>query len=443
MNVEPFESYPDDPVFNIRAVAQQTDVDPATLRAWERRYNIPKPKRDVQGHRLYSERDIMILRWLKQQVDASVRIKQAVDLLYHQLPQELDSYPRAMLAYASINTGYFEDFFDEFTTDIEQFNYTHAQRILTQALGMYPVEDVCVKLLLPVLKWVGDAWEEGTLSLQQEHFASNLIRERLLAMLSAAAAPTRTGRIVIGCAAHEWHEIPVLMLSLFMRRRGWEVIYLGQNIGLSGFHETLNELQPEVVTLSATQISSLRHIKEAAYIVDKATHNRCVFTYSGRLFTLLPQLIERIPGVYLGNDLFAATDTLEKMLTERKRPDPFIEPPRSARTQAALAALHQFRSHVQEAANALMLRFTVNGQSAEAPRIIYDVIETLVMALEDDDPAILDEVQRWTLLALPGQGVTAAQIAEFTTAFQQIINQHLPSKEAQLINEFVDRLQPE
>ncbi|MBZ0308674.1 MAG: cobalamin-dependent protein [Anaerolineae bacterium] len=443
---EPFDNYPDDPVFNIRAVSQQTDIDPATLRAWERRYEIPKPKRGIQGHRLYSERDVMILRWLKQQVDASVRIKQAVELLYHQLPQQLDSYPRVMtshMAGSATHSAYFEDLFGEFTADIEQFDYSHAQRILTHALGIYPIEEVCIKLLLPILKWVGESWEQGTLTLQQEHFASNLIRERLLAILAAAVFPTRTGRLVIGCAAQDWHEIPVLMLSLFMRRRGWEVIYLGQNIGLEGFHETLTDLQPDVVTLSAMQISNLRYIKDAAYIVEQATQKRGIFTYAGRLFSLLPQLIGRIPGIYLGENLIQAADTLERLLTERKRLDPFVEPERSPRTQSALAALHQQRPFIENAANGLMMQHTTNGQMVEVPRVVHDIIEVIVMALEYEDYEILDEMRKWTLLVLPGHGVFPEKIADFVASLQDIMSQHLPAREARIVNDFVGHLKPE
>ena len=75
---EPFADIPDEPLLNIKAVSQATGVEPVTLRAWERRYGVPEPARSDQGYRLYSERDVAILRWLKAKVDAGVKIKQAV-----------------------------------------------------------------------------------------------------------------------------------------------------------------------------------------------------------------------------------------------------------------------------------------------------------------------------------------------------------------------------
>jgi DNA-binding transcriptional MerR regulator len=71
----------DEPIYNVRAVAQQTGLSAATLRAWERRYGFPAPQRTASGYRLYSSRDIRLLRWLKGQLERGLSISQAVALL--------------------------------------------------------------------------------------------------------------------------------------------------------------------------------------------------------------------------------------------------------------------------------------------------------------------------------------------------------------------------
>ena len=69
------------PVFNTKAVARETGVPPDTFRAWERRYGIPCPQRTPGGHRLYSERDIAIIRWLRDRTAEGVNISHAIMLL--------------------------------------------------------------------------------------------------------------------------------------------------------------------------------------------------------------------------------------------------------------------------------------------------------------------------------------------------------------------------
>src|SRR5947208_8760878 len=81
------EHYSNVPLFNTKAVVQQTGITAPTLRAWERRYMILSPERAQNDYRLYSERDIAIIRWLKECVDAGMAISQAIALFRH-LEQE-------------------------------------------------------------------------------------------------------------------------------------------------------------------------------------------------------------------------------------------------------------------------------------------------------------------------------------------------------------------
>ncbi|MBX5450158.1 MAG: MerR family transcriptional regulator, partial [Thermogemmatispora sp.] len=77
------ERYSDSPLFNTKAVVQQTGVPAPTLRAWESRYAILSPERASNAYRLYSERDIALIRWLKERVDSGMAISQAVALWRH------------------------------------------------------------------------------------------------------------------------------------------------------------------------------------------------------------------------------------------------------------------------------------------------------------------------------------------------------------------------
>ena len=71
------------PIYNIKAVTEATGLPAATLRAWERRYGALSPGRTQSGYRLYSARDIAVLRWLKARIDEGVSISQAITLLNH------------------------------------------------------------------------------------------------------------------------------------------------------------------------------------------------------------------------------------------------------------------------------------------------------------------------------------------------------------------------
>src|SRR5690242_5620858 len=74
-------SISDTPRYNIKAVVQQTQVNISTLRAWEQRYGVPHPQRSGHGHRLYSQRDIAIITWLRQCTESGLAISQAIAML--------------------------------------------------------------------------------------------------------------------------------------------------------------------------------------------------------------------------------------------------------------------------------------------------------------------------------------------------------------------------
>src|SRR5512145_1174419 len=74
----------EEPLYNIGVVTRMTGISMATLRAWERRYDFPEAKRTLGGHRLYSEKDVLRLRWVKKRIDEGMQTAQAINALKHQ-----------------------------------------------------------------------------------------------------------------------------------------------------------------------------------------------------------------------------------------------------------------------------------------------------------------------------------------------------------------------
>ena len=68
------------PIYNLKAVVRQTGLKPDTLRAWERRYGLPSPQRTESGHRLYSQHDVEVIKWLTERQNEGLSIGRAIDL---------------------------------------------------------------------------------------------------------------------------------------------------------------------------------------------------------------------------------------------------------------------------------------------------------------------------------------------------------------------------
>ncbi len=295
------------PTYNTAAVEQQTGLRPATFRAWERRYGFPKPRRLAGNQRLYSDRDISAIKWLQRRTDEGLAIRHAIRLLQDRLSAAPSPIMQPTLGRPP----------QALARDLEhaltQFESLRADAILTEAFALYPIEVVCLSVMQPVLVEMGERWHRGELSVAAEHFATSFVRRKLFALFNAYETGRGRRLIFTACAPSEWHEVGILMVSLFLVRRGFRVDYLGANLAVEGLAETLRRQQPDVLCLSTTSEESAERIEELAEVVESLPSPRPVLTYGG-LAVANPARRAQVPGLYLGPDAASAVETIEHLV---------------------------------------------------------------------------------------------------------------------------------
>ncbi len=265
------------PTFNLKVVLKETGIAADTLRAWERRYGLPMPERTPGGHRLYSQHDIEIVKWLMAKQSEGLSISHAVDLWNELSASGQDPLPAPIeqtISIPSANLGAVRQAWLEACLD---FNESAAEQVLNQAFALYPFETVCVEVLQHGLHEIGEMWYHAKSTVQQEHFTSALAQRRLDALIAAAAPPTRPQTILIGCTVNEQHTFTPLLFTLLLRRRGLKVVYLGANVPIQRFNETLQTIKPNLIILSAQQLQTANGLRETAeqLQVSKTAHRLC------------------------------------------------------------------------------------------------------------------------------------------------------------------------
>ncbi len=313
------------PTYNIKVVLNKTGIAADTLRAWERRYGLPIPQRTQGGHRLYSEYDIETIKWLMDRQNEGLSISRAVDMWNEKIASGSD--PLAGAASASLVSplavpptapdSTLATLRAEWVEACSNFDEVSAEQTLNQAFSLFPIEAVCTELIQQGMSEIGSLWYENKLSVQQEHFASSLAMRRLDALLSAAPAPTRKETILVGCPADEWHTFTPLLISLFLRRRGYRVIYLGANVPADHFVETVKDTKADLVLLVAQQLVSAATLQGTA---NALVNKNIPVAFGGRIFNLRPNLKDYIPGYFLGNDIGSAIGEIERVLKSNTLP---------------------------------------------------------------------------------------------------------------------------
>ncbi|WP_409301426.1 MerR family transcriptional regulator [Peribacillus sp. SCS-155] len=243
--------------YNIKAVSKLLGIQPGTLRAWERRYQIIAPVRNESGHRLYTEDHVKTLKWLTNKINQGFTISQAVNLLEsssnHQNEDEINTDiegdQTAQLAAAILES-------------LLQFNETKAHMLLNQAFSFYTIEKAVTDIVGSILVQIGHLWESGKITSAHEHFATSILRARISFIMHTIPANNLLPKAVAVCAPGEWHELGLIIFTIFLRRKGMEVIYLGPSIAEEDVHVVIDTVKPGFVFFSCTLRESLGRVSE-------------------------------------------------------------------------------------------------------------------------------------------------------------------------------------
>ncbi|BAJ63383.1 MULTISPECIES: MerR family transcriptional regulator [Anaerolinea] len=308
---------PDTPQYTIKVVAIQTGIRPVTLRAWERRHEVLNPQRADNHYRLYSERDVAILRWLKSRVDAGISISTAVAELRSMMAQGLMpevspvSPQKAKPQPTHTKEEYIKFLYQAFLAHDEIRSY----ETFKQAAEEYDLIPLFTEILVPVLTQIGEDWYLGKITIATEHFASNFLRGRLLDLFQTYPIRKNSSYVLIGCAPFEQHELGSLMLATLLRAHGYRVEYLGPDVPIDDLVDFASYEHPAMIILSASSSASAIELKNTQQKLAKLRRPP-LFGYGGRGFDNHPEIRQKVAGIYLGNTLEKALEKVNELLGE-------------------------------------------------------------------------------------------------------------------------------
>ncbi len=237
-------------VLRIGELSRRVGVSEHVLRAWQTRYGLLSPARSTGGFRLYSEDDENRVRRMQAHLADGLAAAQAASAaiaedrpgsISDRSQSVIDAAPHADLAELATSLRQRLDEMDE----------PAAQAVLDRLFTDFTVETVLRDVLMPYLHELGARWEEGAISVAQEHFASHVIRGRLTG-LARGWGNGRGPQALLACPPDESHDLALLVFGIVLNRRGWRVRYLGANTPLQDMIQVTAQTHPSLVVLAAT-----------------------------------------------------------------------------------------------------------------------------------------------------------------------------------------------
>ena len=215
--------------------SRRVDVSPERLRAWERRYELLQPVRTGGGFRLYTDDDAERVARMKRALAEGFSAAEAA---------------RRALATEGSRERVLDGARERLVAAARAYDEATVHAVLDEAIAGFSLETVLRDLVLPVLREIGEEWERGALEVGQEHFASNLVRERLLAL---ARLWGRGGGplAILACAPSERHDIGLIAFGLVLRSHGWRILFLGADTPIATLRRAVETTEARLVVVAS------------------------------------------------------------------------------------------------------------------------------------------------------------------------------------------------
>lgn len=239
---------PDQGLVPIRTVSSLTGVNSVTLRAWERRYDLIKPIRTPKGHRLYTMADVELLNRVVALLNNGMAIGQARQVL-DASKSDPDSAPTAE---AERDFDPWRDYQSRLLRATVEFDGDTLNDIYTEVLSLYPVDIATRRLIVPLLRELGERWARGAGSIAEEHFFSMFLRNKLGARFHHLARNPLGPKLLAACLPGEHHEVGLLLFALAALDRNYRVVLLGPNTPLAELPPVVERAAIQAVVLSGS-----------------------------------------------------------------------------------------------------------------------------------------------------------------------------------------------
>lgn len=241
--------------YSIKDLEQLSGIKAHTLRIWEQRYNIISPNRTDTNIRTYDDQDLKLVLNISLLKDHGYKISEISKLSIEDMFREVLKISASPLNYP--------DQIQALTLAMIDLNEERFDEIIRANIGQFGFENTIINIIYPFLSRIGILWVTGSIGSGQEHFITNLIRQKLLAAIDGHGTKGgSTGKtFVLFLPEGEFHEISLLFANYIIRARSNRVIYLGQNLPFDDLVFVYETKRPDYIFTSFTSVPANHEVQ--------------------------------------------------------------------------------------------------------------------------------------------------------------------------------------
>lgn len=276
-------------MYSITTLSKLTGVNPATIRSWERRYEIVKPDRESNGRRSYSDTDIRRLNLIAALVQAGHPIGQIASMdetTLTQLSEVADVAPvdpHAVLI-------------ERVMSAIAHYDIAEFRLLVGTALISLPPTEAVEAVIVPVLRKIGEGWAAGDIDVGLEHTLSAIIKQLLMTSINTLRWSATGPKMAFATLSGEQHEIGGLLACYLAATKGRECNYYGPNMPADSLVISVHSIKAKTLVVSAIHCAEGQKIEsQIAEICEDLDENVEIWLgcseQSGLQFDRIPERV--------------------------------------------------------------------------------------------------------------------------------------------------------
>jgi len=242
--------------YSIKELEKLSGIKAHTIRIWEKRYKLITPKRTATNIRFYSDNDLKKIINIAVVNNSGVKISHIAKLTDGKLNKLVHEQNRFG---ENITSPIDKLIMATVAMDEKAFDKTVHQ--LESSRGF---EEVVIKVIYPFLEKIGVLWHTGEITPAQEHFVSNLIRQKIIVAIDQLPYPKSKSKTVLFLRENEYHEIGLLFYNYLARKEGHQTFYLGQSVPYYDLKQVVATHHPTLLITSI--VTSLNEDRLDGYL---------------------------------------------------------------------------------------------------------------------------------------------------------------------------------
>lgn len=253
--------------YSIREVEHLSGVKAHTLRIWEQRYDIITPKRTGTNIRYYTDMDLKLILKISLLNKNGHRIGMISKMTILEIENLVKSLETSDLK--------FDWQVNSLATAMIEMDEARFEKIMSTNIIQHGFEKTMMKIIYPFLTKIGIMWVTGNINPAQEHFITNLIRQKIIVAIDGQIVniTPNTKKYLLFLPEGEHHELSLLFLSYLLQSRNNRVVYLGSNVPLKDMLAVHEYAQPDFIyaifTCSPTGITVKKYIQNLSKVLKK------------------------------------------------------------------------------------------------------------------------------------------------------------------------------